>query len=228
MKKILCLIIAILMLVLTVSCDNKNTINSIDESTAETTEEKSEPQIDGEMITVSMSSFEEYNNFIKITKLPDDFLYWDKLSQLGEFESLIFLSDAYCKKDYSDYLYNFVDETGTRISMYVYGDTSKHHFESYKTKYNVITEVNIQDIRNIDITDRSCVYYDENILYAYVGGELSSIIWNYEGKEYVLCMISGEGNLCDYPDIDTTLTGRLLNQEKSHDTLEEFLISINK
>ena len=37
MKKIVCLVIVILMFVLTASCDNKNAINSIDESTEETT-----------------------------------------------------------------------------------------------------------------------------------------------------------------------------------------------
>lgn len=202
------------------------------ESTSVTTEDISDKNIEisqnEERITVGIFSLEEYNNFVKTTELPDNFIYWEKLSQLGEFKSIVFTSDAYYKKDYSCYLYSFIDETGIEISMYVYSDTSEHHFETYKNQYYSVDEINSPDMRNIDITDKTCVYYNKNLLYTYVGGELSSITWVYEDIEYVLCMISGKGNLCNYPNIDFTLAGKLLNRDKADKALNDFLNSINK
>ena len=80
-------------------------------------------------------------------------------------------------------------------------------------------------MRYIDITDKTCVYHNENLLYTYVGGKLNSIIWIYEDIEYKLCGTTG---LFNYPNIETTFAGQLIYGDQANESLNEFLNSMNE
>ena len=164
--------------------------------------------------------YEEYLVFLDEEGRQNRVIPYDSLSELGEFDLIIFL--CYPQHgEYYQYLYRFIDsETGREISLYV-TDLSKS--EGYKL-YNGEFENNeiCSDLRTVggDVSGYQTV---GEAKYAYVHGQLLSIHWVCRDIGFVLSIDSDKGNdyaLFDsYPSDADTLIARLLDRETATDAL---------
>lgn len=186
--------------------------------------ETEQPIVNVDYSTLRFDSKKEYDDFMDKNTISENFISYNMLKKLGEFDSMVFLTNTNIG-DYGQYLYFFIDDSGHKLALYVESRILKHDFHTYKDKYTCIDEINSTDMRYIDITDKTCVYYNENLLYTYVDGKLNSIIWTYEDIEYRL---SGTPGLFNYPNIETTFAGQLLHGDQANEALNEFLNSMNE
>ena len=171
---------------------------------------------ENEMVTLSIFSYEDYQDFIANTDLPNDFIQYDDLKMLGEFKSLIFLCPL---GEYSSYLYSFIDiACGCKIALYVHGD--KNHYSNSLQ----IERVNSTDMRFLEDEDSGTYVYD-GIKYVYVKGKLLSIRWEDESKLFVL---TGDNSLSEYSISTSTFVSKMLNTQTVKEAISEFNASITK
>ena len=160
-------------------------------------------------------SKEEYTEFLNSADLPDDFVSHNKIDAIGDFDALVFLSDAYHLHDYSWYMYGLVDSTGFEITLYV---DPRDQVLSTKTP---VSNVNKTDMRLLpDASENVCVYVSNNMEYTYISGKLHSISWETQNITYILCAC-GTPILSDYPHTDSTFVGKLLNTETAPQALND-------
>ena len=204
------LIIVLLCLSLVVcACSNSNNIGSgpIDQNNQITNNEQNgdiEASQGGDRPMLSIESVGEYTDFIKSTKLPENFVTYEKINQLGDFKFkfLVFLEEVHAI-EYKSYLYTLVDSSGYEICLYI------DNLETVETDdINISTDtVNAADMRTI-AEKTSGTFTTDGISYKYVAGELLSISWIDQGIRYKLC---GDPMLSDYPATQSTFVGKLLN-----------------
>ena len=164
---------------------------------------------------VSFYSKEAYTEFLNSAELPDNFVSHDKIDDIGDFDALVFLSDAYHLRDYSWYMYGLVDSKGFEITLYV-----DHRDQVLSTK-TPVSNVNKTDMRLLpDASENVCVYVSNNMEYTYISGKLHSISWETQNITYTLCA-SGTPMLSDYPLTDSTFVGKMLNTETAPQSLND-------
>ena len=166
-----------------------------------------------EIPLLTLYSMDMYTEFLNSNEIPDDFVLYDEISDIGDFESLVFLCHAY-SIDYKSYLYGFVDSEGFQISLYVYHDTDK-----FSLKNDSIVQVNKTNMSLLtDTSDGD--YIHDNIKYTYISGELISISWKTQNITYILC-ISGSPMFSDYPPTTSTFVGKMLNLDTATQALND-------
>ncbi len=161
----------------------------------------------GETSNLTIESMREYNKMLKSTKLPTNFVEYSQISQLGEFESVVFLSDT-SSGDYSSYMYNLVDSTGYAICLYVEPLEEK---DTTADTDSIIAEVDRGNMRVLSQNTKG-VYVTNGITYKYVSGKLLSVSWSGAGLEYKLCGLS---MLYDYPADSSTFVGKLMSLDNA-------------
>ena len=239
--KIMVIIVLFTLLFVTVfmsSCDNVNAIYQIDSDTIHTKIEShtssnntqeftSEDEIQDQIINVDpvMLNFEskqDYDDYINSHTLPDNFITYDMLKELGEFDAVVFLTYP----EFSQTFYTFIDELGCELNLYVETRVERQTFDTDKENYTLVDNIESIDMRYIEnLPEGTSLYYYGDLRYTYISGKLISIMWIYDGIEYTLCGTSG---LFNYPNIQTTISGKLMNQEQANSALEDFLNSMNE
>ena len=240
MKKKLIIILLLCSLCLTIcACNisapneanqNSSTPNDALPPTENTTPNDTEPTdtdqgnlIPGEIVKpnieyplLGLSSKEEYTEFLNSVELPDDFVSYDKIDAIGDFDVLIFLSPAYTN-NYSSYMYRFVDSEGFAIILYV------DHRDQVLSTESSVSNVNKTNMRLLPDTSKNvCVYVSNNMKYTYISGKLQSISWKTQNITYTLCASGTPGTkmmLSDYPLTTSTFVGKMLNTETAPQAL---------
>lgn len=217
MKKTALMIFCIIMIIIFASCNvnteytetlsrTQNILNyesSTDTDDIQNTHKELEtecPNVDEPIPTYS--TLEAYNIFITKAKLPSDFIYYEMLKSIGEFDSLVILTTD--SGDYSRGMYSFIDNVGNRIYLY---------FEPYEEVSNskAISKIqNAEDLRCIDKKD-SGVYIHKDLTYRYVNGSLISIEWKYENQLLSLCFEKKIQN-CSLKDLNPFIRNMLNNE----------------
>lgn len=166
----------------------------------------------GERPLLTVDTFDEYTKMLNSIRLPDDFVSYEKISQFGDFGGLVFLSETQ-KGDFSWYMYNLFDPLGDRFVIYINSNSNAR--DKYPTETIPEGSIDLSNMRRLAEEKRG-VYAINGIEYNYVSGMLYSITWMHEGVEYVLF---GIHVLSNYPDTDSTLIGKLLNGNRSFETI---------
>lgn len=166
----------------------------------------------GERPLLTLESIKEYQELINSGKLPSTFVQHEKISQIGDFKSLVFLSDALAG-EYSSYMYNLVDASDYELALYV-----KHNATNQLTTSS-ITNVTPENLRLLS-EKSSGAYIRDELVYQYVSGELLSITWVNEEITYTM---SGTSMLSDYPSTNSTFAGKLLNTDTATTTMNALL-----
>ena len=161
----------------------------------------------GERPLLTIESIEVYQKFLNQSRLPENFVQYEKISQLGNFVNLVFLSDT-SAGDFSSYMYSLVDDSDYEISLYVNSNTTA---DNESTNNIDISSINSNDMRQLSGAS-SGKYAQGELVYKYVSGKLLSIAWNSEGISYKLC---GSSMLSDYPSTSSTVVGQLLNSNNA-------------
>lgn len=135
-------ILACLMFI--VSCNFVNTpLNNYESSCVQTngdSEHKSEAStINDETIdenlnvdaeSIYLSTFEQYSSFIKSIDLPDDFISYSMLEEIGTFHSFVVPSSDYL----SYYGYHLMDENGFQVDIFVTHFDKKPEIGTFDTE----------------------------------------------------------------------------------------------
>lgn len=208
MKKKLTIILLLSALCLTISACNMNTLNKVDGS--DSTEMHTDGSLDdpvvlpekGESPLLTLESINEYTKYLTLSKMPIDFVTYDQIELIGDFKSLVFLSDAY-SNDYSSYMYTLIDSEGFEITLYV------NNSAEILSTVTTVTEVDTKNMRSLSNT-HSGTYVSGNINYQYVSGKLISISWVNQNINYTLC---GTSMLYEYPPAASTFVGKMLNTD---------------
>lgn len=233
-KKFFSAFIAIMtILCFTVSCSNaKNELQNSEKS--EESEEKEIIVNCGEVISLTIEDYDEYENFIYENKLPEsysfynesyekicekngglpeNFVTYDKISHIGAFDSFIYLSNV-ISGDNSRYMYTLIDENGYNVSI-----KFKLNDDKPSEAENILITENINDFRNLSSEISGCVFVDD-VEYTYVLGKLLSIKKVYED---ITVTITGASVLSDYPtDREETFISRLLDPDTASVAISEF------
>ena len=191
--------------------DSAQSDNSDLESKDESAQ-KADAHID--IYQLSIYDYNEYVTFVEKNTLPDFFVTYEDLSEFGEFNGFVCLSDA-AAQDYSSLFYSFVDETGDSFCMYVNYTPKCSFAESSKSKPILKNEnINPTDMRTATVNESKTaskyVYNDTVYLYSF-HGEIMSISWRCGELEYIL------SDIHDYPATDKeTAINKLMNLDSAH------------
>lgn len=229
MKKVIIFILMIMMLVFC-SCNTKEALKNTDDSTLEnpqgnTDEIKPNTASSGNLEIVmpnveiplpTLETYEEYEDYINSVELPSNFVYYDSLKSIGDFDCLIIMSGFY--GECTRYLYQLVDPYGFDLSLYI--DSRAPADKPEIVKWETLTYVDNDDMRTLDRDAKwRGVYSVDGIKYRYLEECLYSIVWEHNGVEYSLC--GSDFGLDGYHirHKDTTVS-KLLNTETVKETVD--------
>lgn len=218
MKRILICLIVLTLTMSLISCDftgsNNESIDSSSNKSSETSEQiaLSDDNTDKDTLSeeveaplLTLSSIEEYEKFIDKVRLPADFLFYEDIKEIGEFECLV-IKSYYDTGEYNKVFYTLRDSEGNRLSLNYAPYDSKEEEDT-----SIITSgINAENLRKLNNTQNG-IYISNGIQYKYVSGLLLSVSWitgNYQ------ITITGDSMLSDYPqDISGTFASALLAVE---------------
>jgi hypothetical protein len=129
---------------------------------------------------ITIESYSEYKKFIRSANIPEDFIYYEDIEVLGEFES--FVCEIYSGK-YSEY-YSLHDDNLGEFYLYI----EKEPFQETEHTKSVITDVDKFDMRFLD-AETSGTYQYKNIRYVFLVGKLHSIKWKSGEWYYTISSI---------------------------------------
>lgn len=224
MKK---MIVIIMLLCLCIGICACGSASDISEETQQNSEQNNQ-EITGDVVMPSggerplltFESIELYQKFLNQSRLPENFVRYEKISQLGSFVNLVFLSDA-SAGDFSSYMYSLVDDSDYEITLYV---NSNMTADNESTNNIDISSINSNDMRQLSGAS-SGKYAQGELVYKYVSGKLLSIAWNSEGISYKLC---GSSMLSDYPSTSSTVVGQLLNSNNASAALQSVFNAVDE
>lgn len=169
----------------------------------------------GEVPLLTLETYDEYLNFIGIAELPAEFVAYEDISYLGEFQSFVCLSEARVN-DFSSCMYTLFDESQSEFVLYV-DIGSQEAIPSEST----VTDINGSNMRSSVNSTDSGSFIVSGMEYKYVGGKLLSISWFKDNVRYTL---SGDSMLGDYPESTTTTTvAKLMNIETAASCLDSLM-----
>ena len=183
------------------SCNDKN----YEDYTAAENNENFTAGVMGERPLLTLESLAEYKKFIENAKLPEDFVVYDDIKDLGKFKGFVCLSEAR-KNDFSECMYTLYDENAGEFVLYIDREPSQ---QSEHTK-NVITNVNTKNIRSLDSSEHG-TYKKDGVDYVYLKGKLFSIGWKSGDWYYTISSIddlkedTSGSNISKLFDLDTSV-----------------------
>ena len=184
---------------------------TVGETVTSTQDKIDQPSID-DFPLLTIISEEEYTKLLNSVDMPTDFVSYNKIEVIGDFDSVVFLSNAYAN-DYSSYMYTLVDSEGFEIILYV-----DHNDEILPTT-STVSKADNTNMRLLSDMSKG-VYVFDNITYKYVSGRLLAISWKAQNVNYTLCML-GKVWLSDYPLVESTFVGKILNANIASQTINE-------
>lgn len=206
---------ALLCLLLT-ACTQQNT------PTGSMTTAPSDPWI-SDFDFLELDDMDSYKQFIQAAELPDNFVYYESLTALGEFDGLLILSpktDDYEALEYSEYVYLFQDANGYELTLWV-GDE--------RTAQTPVASEYRGDMRVFSSAGEKLTgsVFCNDIEYRYNGGNLSYISWESNGIPFTLGTdTKAEGF---YPeDGPLTFVQELLHTDTNKAAIESFKTALEK
>lgn len=167
----------------------------------------------GERPLLTLDTYDEYLDFIGSAELPAEFVEYEDISYLGEFQSFICLSEARVN-DFSSCMYTLFDESQSEFLLYV-DIGSQEAIPSEST----VTAVNGNNMRSLVNSTDSGSFVVSGMEYKYLGGKLHTISWFKDNVRYTLF-----NSLGDYPEnTTTTAVAKLLNLETAASFLDSLL-----
>lgn len=182
------------------------------EESSDKTEESEGASVQGEIATPTFGKYEEYLKFIgSVKNLPDDFITYDMLKDIGEFRSFV------CDTTFIGYAYNFTDENNVRILAKIYPLPSE-----VKT-YPMVTPDNSSNMRSITpIGTWSTYSYNDITYHYYFNGTLAGIEWSI-GTKIVYLSMTEPNTFAGYPlDGETTFVSQLLSTQTATAAVQSF------
>ena len=76
---------------------------------------------------LTLETLESYNEYIKSNKMPDNFISYDNLKHLGEFDGFVCLSGEEITEN-SRLFYNFIDRNGFDFCLYIHQQNYSHQY----------------------------------------------------------------------------------------------------
>ena len=214
MKKLI--IWAALLCLLLTACTQQNT------PTGSVTTVPSDPWISDHDF-LALEDMDSYKKFIQAADLPDNFVYYESLTALGEFNGLLILSpktDDYEALEYSEYVYLFQDANGYELTLWV---------GSERTEKAPVASEYQGDMRVISTTGEALTgsVFRNGVEYRYHGGKLSYISWESNGIPFTLGTdTKAEGF---YPkDGPLTFVQELLHTDTNKAAMESFKTALEK
>lgn len=123
--------------------------------------------------------YAEYLHFLDTAKLPEDFVSYEEISMLGEFDGFVCLDGTKVEKG-SSLFYSFKTDDGWECNVYVY------HEERESLLSPLLEEVlNKEDLRTLR-EERKGYFMIDGMTYGYAKGKLISVKWEDEGIIFVL------------------------------------------
>lgn len=123
--------------------------------------------------------YAEYLHFLDTAKLPEDFVSYEEISMLGEFDGFVCLDGTKVEKG-SSLFYSFKTDDGWECNVYVY------HEERENLLSPLLEEVlNKEDLRTLR-EERKGYFMIDGMTYGYTKGKLNSVKWEDEGIIFVL------------------------------------------
>ena len=206
MKKYRVLFLAIALCFVFSACNAPKAEDSSESSVTQSTKDsllnQQEQNMHIELRQTYIDDLNEYEAYI--TSWPDlsNFVTYEMIKSMGEFEAFI---HEYA--DYSEYMYSLQDGTGDGQILYVDAWTD---LEPSKIIADTFTGSTLQKIS----TPQTGIILQGKLEYWYASGELHAISWREGDLRLTL------GSIDDYPnDVTTTFTGRLLSAETAQATI---------
>lgn len=198
-KKLLGIALSVLMTFSTAGCSlqyaNINTVptGALDDPS----------KVDIELNMPYLADFASYSEYINTHSLPDDFIYYSALSDLGEFEGF-----TCWPFDYTEYDYFLTDANGYSLLLIIKHKT--FDITEIETRKTLLSEENMTDLwRHPSGTSGYIV--KNGCVFDYINGELLSIMW-------------GSGNISFTMTID--LPANKETETNGKDTLVNRLLDI--
>lgn len=154
-----------------------------------------------------LSTYEEYLDYIENTELPEGFVYYDDIKEIGDFESLAAPQGINPNSDDSiGYMFNLLYK-GKRISLSVVNVLDIELEELYD-KDDI--QVDLSDMR-YPISGKTGIVIHNDIRYIYLEGELYLIRWYENGWSYTINTLYRD--VTDFPDNDGSALANLIYLE---------------
>ena len=162
---------------------------------------------------VYCSSYDSYLRFLAGDWMLKNFLYYDKISIIGDFYS--FYGKSY---PYTTYFYVLKDCTGKHITFGV--EENKENWEQKRIEHSTSNANDTTELQATSATDNTCTE-SNGIYFIYQKGSLTGVYWKC--RTYYMYLILPP----DYPtDVtDTFAAGILHSHEKARETL--YLVNDN-
>jgi len=161
----------------------------------------------------SHSSLEEYRTFIATdTRLREDFVYYEDLSLLGDFRSLVCLNfdSTFC---FNGYMYSFID-----ANEFIYATDVMHYIDNNElidSLRRVSVTEDMESMKSIAITEGAACIERCDLQYLYSGGKLICIRLYTDNMTYTFSFTyMNIMDILEYPlDAETTFVSRLLSMD---------------
>ncbi len=205
---------------------------------------------------IHLRSYSEYLDFLSQRNLPDEFVSYDQIKELGEFEEFVLGNyDWFYGKSEEElfevYRYEVKDENNQRLTVSVYHngadekleEVAKLYVESYFKRNNIpFRDTLVVPIESDDADLRMCKTVDNGIddshvtvytrqignltYYYHANGELDDIEYNNGGTHIRLRLSSSLNN---YPTNEKqTEMSKLLNRSTAEKEIQRFTMKIQE
>lgn len=173
-------------------------------------------------VNIEFHSYADYMNFIETSSASGNLITYDELKIIGEFDSLIFISDAYLYDDYSDYLYLFNDSLGKTISLYIFQNpVNRANYYDFEISKSFLSK----DLQCLNENVSGYIMIG-GIRYNYSSGRLKSIEFRQGEYRFVVMNSSIEGDEYPDPEQHNTFYANLMKVESANNTINELLQNI--
>ena len=162
------------------------------------------PPIDIELPAFTFETYDDYKHFLENNNLPEEFIEYDRVKDIGSFKSLVFLTDTRYG-DYSEYMYGFSEASQNTVFLTVV-PSSKGSIGIISTPLS-IDDINQSDMRFTKNEGVSGIFKVDNLSYKYINGILLSITWENSGLRYSL---SCSSTFSEYQLNQDAFTAKLL------------------
>ena len=243
MKKILSFMLIALLCVSLFSCDSgdtttettaaiteENTVEITDAATEKETDIQTEAKTDAQSTTndssagdeelLTANEYEKYLALIDKLEVPDNFVYYDDISEIGEFDFYVsyYLPDG--SVNYNYYIY-FLSIGEAEVGLSI----ERKEMETFYESNSIIPEINSDNLASADRskvpnTTKSAYYFHNGMKYIYdIYGNLMTIEWYSDGFTFTLHSFTDLIESGQYPlRGEQDFLSKLLNKQTAYDT----------